>query len=243
MQKFILPHIETPPCQATITGQDARHICRVLRLKPGDPLSLCNGRGKDYEAVITSCNPDKVTLEIIRSEPSLTESLLDMTLCTGMLKDKKMDLILKHVTQLGITRWVPFYCSRSVPKPDKKRIEKRLDRWQTIARESVKQCRRSRVPDIERPVSFDEILSMTQEADLKVAFWENATLEVPPPNDQSPVSRAALLIGPEGGFSEAEIDLASAHGFRAMSLGPRILRAETAAISGCTLIQHLFGDM
>ena len=243
MQKFILPHIKTVPGNAIIIGQDARHIVKVLRLKPGDRISLTNGKGIDYTAQIDRCQADKVELEIFESSPSKTESQLSITLCSGMLKDKKMDLVIKHVTQLGVHRWIPFYCDRSVPKHNKNRMDKKMTRWQSIARESLKQCRRSLLPEIAAPVSFEETLSLVSDTDLKIAFWENATQRTGSLKSSESLNSVTVLIGPEGGLTESEIHLAQSKGFSVYFLGPRILRAETAAISSCTLIQHLFGDI
>ncbi len=243
MQKFILPHIDTIPCKISITGQDARHIFKVLRLKTGDSLNLTDGRGNDFKGKIIDCAPDRINLDISGSIDSTTESNLDITLCTGMLKDKKMDLVIKHVTQLGIKRWVPFYGDRSIPKYDAGRLKKKMTRWNSIARESLKQCQRSLVPEIFMPLSFEQAVTLSEEADLKIAFWENATTRLDHQYQSDTVKSITLLIGPEGGFSKPEISLAQSNGFDALSLGPRILRAETAAISSCTLMQYLFGDI
>ena len=148
MQKFIIPKIDTIPSKAKIRGQDAKHISKVLRLNKGDHIDITNGEGKDFTAIITSISPGSIELDIIDEYDSLTESPIDITLCSGMLKDKKMDLVIKHVTQLGIQNWIPFFCERSIPTPDVKRMEKRINRWEIIARESLKQCRRSRLPHI-----------------------------------------------------------------------------------------------
>lgn len=243
MQKFIIPHIQTTPSTAIIQGQDARHIARVLRLSVGDPIEVTDGRGRDYTAQIAAVSPDNIQVKILEGFNSCTESTLGITLCSGMLKDKKMDMVIKHVTQLGIHQWIPFFCQRSIPTPDAKRIDKRHQRWETIARESLKQCRRSRVPRIQKPLSLETLLDQFQDHDLKIAFWENAVLTLGTLEKSSSHRSVMILIGPEGGFSKSEIALAEEKGFLSYSLGPRILRAETAAISSCTLVQHLLGDI
>ncbi len=243
MQKFLIPHIRSLPVNATIQGQDARHIFKVLRLKPGASVTVTNGKGQDYTAVILSGSPSAVAVEITREIDSRYESPVAITLCSGMLKDKKMDMVIKHVTQLGIDRWIPFYSERCVPVPDEKRLESRHKRWVSIAKESLKQCRRSCLVDISKPVSFNELLAGTQDCDLKIAFWEKAALPLSALKRPKQLSSVAILIGPEGGFSENEIQVAQKKGFLSCSLGPRILRAETASISSCTLVQHLFGDI
>lgn len=243
MQKFILPKECIDNNKAVIKGQDAKHIYRVLRLKPKDPIHLTNGEGMDYEGHVLSTGPGMVEVFLTGEHPSITESRLRLTVCCGMLKDKKMDLVIKHLTQLGIVEWIPFFCERAIPTPDSNRLLKRTDRWHTIAKESIKQCQRSCLVTIPEPKKFQDVLELSESFQQKIAFWEKSThplTQLPPtPSD----SRVIVLIGPEGGFTEQEINLAREKGFKAYSLGPRILRAETAAICATTLIQHLLGDI
>ena len=243
MQKFIIQKIDSVPAQALITGQDARHISRVLRHSAGDHITVTNGRGQDFSATITAISPLTVELSITDKIETMTEPPIDITLCSGMLKDKKMDFIIKHVTQLGIYRWIPFFCERSIPSPDEKRLEKRRQRWETIAKESLKQCGRSLLPEISPPVSFNKLLHISADYDQKIAFWENETTPLSNLKKQPSGQKIIILIGPEGGFSADEIQAAEKNGFSSFSLGPRILRAETASIACCTLIQHMFGDI
>jgi 16S rRNA (uracil1498-N3)-methyltransferase len=243
MQKFILPPESIANQKAVIKGQDAKHIYKVLRLKPKDPVHLTNGEGMDYDGHVLTIGPDKVEVVLTGKHPSTTESSLHLTVCCGMLKDKKMDLVIKHLTQLGIVEWIPFFCARSIPTPDSSRLQKRTARWQTIANEAIKQCRRSCLVTISAPKEFEEILDHSDSFQQKIAFWEKSShplIQLPPaPSD----IRVILLIGPEGGFTDVEISLAQDKGFKAYSLGPRILRAETAAICATTLIQHILGDI
>ena len=243
MQKFIIPQPGSIPSRTSIQGQDAKHIFRVLRLKPGKRLIVTDGTGTDYSACITAVSTDRTDLDILEPIKPHTESFADITLCCGMLKDKKMDFVIRHVTQLGIYQWIPFFCERSIPSPDPKRMHKRIQRWRTIARESLKQCNRSLVPAIAGPMHFRELLEHSSKYDLKIAFWEDADMKPTPLKRTSRPGRIMILIGPEGGFSEQEMKMAEKRNFMALSLGPRILRAETAAVSACTLAQHIFGDM
>jgi 16S rRNA (uracil1498-N3)-methyltransferase len=243
MQKFIIKEIHSIPSTLQIEGQDARHISKVLRLNTKDHIKVTDGNGNDFLAEIQSLTHNLVTIEILEQIKSKTESEIRITLCTGMLKDKKMDMIIKHVTQLGITKWIPFFCKRSIPTPDVKRIEKRHTRWQTISRESLKQCQRSYLPQIMLPISFETLIEKSDSYDLKIAFWEKASRPLEKIEISKPVKKIMILIGPEGGFSQNEIKQAKEKEFLSYSLGPRILRAETASISACTLIQHLYGDI
>ena len=243
MQKFIIPEIDSIQSKAVIHGQDAKHISKVLRLNKGDTIDITNGKGKDYTAIITCISPGNIEIEIIEEHDSLTESPINITLCQGMLKDKKMDLVIKHITQLGIYEWIPFFCERSIPKPDEKRMEKRHQRWEIIARESLKQCRRSRLPIVSKPISFKQLLNRSVSHDLKIAFWEKATQKLDTLEKNPSIKKVLILIGPEGGFSKNEIAQSNENGFLSYSLGPRILRAETASISSCALIQNILGDI
>ncbi len=243
MQKFIIEKIKSIPSTHQIKGQDARHISKVLRLTKKDQMTATDGHGNDFLVEIQSLTHDTVTIDILEQIKSKTESELNITLCTGMLKDKKMDMIIKHVTQLGITTWAPFFCDRSIPTPDIKRIKKRHTRWQTISRESLKQCQRSYLPHIEVPVSFDALIDKSEAYDLKIAFWEKESKPLKKIKQDSAVKSIIILIGPEGGFTQDEIKLAREKKFLSYSLGPRILRAETASISACALIPHLYGDI
>lgn len=242
-QKFLIPEIDSLPGEAMILDQDARHMAKVLRLTPGSNINVCDGNGNDYLAEIVTITPQKVTIKVTQKFKSLTEPILDITLCCGMLKDKKMDFIIKHCTALGITRWIPFFSERSVPIPQQKRVEKRLQRWQTISNETLKQCRRSRIVNISSPILFEQTLIETANSDLKIAFWEKTDKPLALLKKTDHIKSITLLIGPEGGFSKSEIQAAEKKGFSAWSLGPRILRAETAAISSCAIVQHLLGDM
>jgi len=165
-------------------------------------------------------------------------------LAQAYLKDKKMDQLARRLTELGVTRWLPFMAQRSIPSPDEKRGQARYQRWQKISQEAVKQCRRSRPMRIETPVSFAEAMEISRTCDLKLFFWEGPeTQPLQRPADQPMPAKVFVMIGPEGGFDLAEYRAAQVQGFRMVGMGPRILRAETAAVAACTLVQFLFGDM
>ncbi len=243
MQKFIIPEITELPSKGCITGQDAKHIFKVLRKKRGDNIAITDGNGKDYNSIILNATPESIEIKIIEKSDSITESFIDITLGSGMLKDKKMDFVLKHITQLGVKKWIPFFCERSIPSPNIIKMEKRKKRWESIAKESLKQCNRSCLPEISEPLNFETLIKQSENHDLKIAFWEKSGQKIKTLQNSVSLKKIIILIGPEGGFSKKEILMAREKGFLSYSLGPRILRAETASIASCTLIQHLFGDM
>lgn len=245
MRHFFIKPLAPDALMAVITGSDARHIKTVLRLKPGDNISLFDGSGIEYEAKITALTTGRIEAAVIRRFPSMVESPVQIIIAQGLLKDRKMDDLVRHLTELGITKWIPFLAHRSIPKPDKKHFLKRRERWEIIAKEAAKQCKRARIPVISEMVSFEKALDMAASCDLKIVFWEN---ELKPINAIATVSDRKFdsifaMLGPEGGFTSQEIETAKSRGFISAALGPRILKAETATIAAGVLLQHLFGDM
>lgn len=229
-----------------IQGSEVRHIKNVLRLKPADTIGLFDGKGFEYEAVIQHVRSDRVEIKITHKFPATQESPVQIAVAQALLKEKKMDRLLRHLCELGITQWLPFICERSVPKPAARRLPARVERWEKILKESCKQCHRARLPEIVKMMSFEEVAQYGQSYDLKIVFYENeaATLHsLMSPLSQPTPKKVLLILGPEGGFSDQEIEMVRAAGFKVAGLGPRILRAQTAAIAACTLIQYLFGDM
>jgi len=246
MRYFFIKQSDIAGSKAVVKGSDAHHIKNVLRLKPGDKIGLFDGTGFNYETRIVTLFPKKVEVSVIRSFPSATESIVDITVAQALLKDRKMDLLVRQLTELGITRWIPFIAKRSVPRPDKKRLFTRTERWKKIAKEAVKQCKRSCPLKIGATISFEEVLNLGKDSDLKIVFWEEESMPVS--NELSvsnvkPAGKIFVLLGPEGGFTLKEVENAKASGYITAALGPRILRAETATVAACTLLQYLFGDM
>ncbi|MGD9733699.1 MAG: 16S rRNA (uracil(1498)-N(3))-methyltransferase [Desulfamplus sp.] len=258
---------------ATITGQDAKHLFNVLRLKNGDKVELADGKGNHYLSEIESATSKKVSFKIVEKRYLDAESPAHITIAQGVLKDKKMDVILRHLTELGIKEWIPFFALRSVPCPDashkkqtvfnipksgadKNMKDARVERWERIARESIKQCGRSILPIIYNPVTFDQMINQVSNYDHKIIFWEEAATPFDEIRQSANIcdksrsnpseikqSKIVVMIGPEGGFSKQEIDAAQQNGFQSFSLGKRILRAETASIAACALVQNIFGDL
>jgi 16S rRNA (uracil1498-N3)-methyltransferase len=229
-----------------IQGPQLRHIKNVLRLKPGSEICLVDGQGFEYEAVIRRFLIDRVELEIAAKRPGQKESPVHISVAQAFLKDKKMDRLLRHLCELGISHWIPFICERSISAPGKKRMPARMQRWQKIVQESLKQCHRAKLPRIAETKTFENILADAQGYDITIAFYENeytALNSLMASSLPSHPQNILLILGPEGGFTDGEIDKARAAGCRIAGLGPRILRAETATIAACTLAQFLFGDM
>jgi len=245
MKRFFIEPSEAEKESPVITGPEAHHIASVFRLKPRDHILLIDGTGAEYEAEIVMCAKNRVQVAILRKSAPATESAIKITVGQGYLKDKKMDMLVRHLTEIGIARWMPVVTEFSVPTPDRKKTDARRERWTQIAREAVKQCGRTRVPEIMPPLCFSEALETLKDMDEKIIFNEKETVSLSKTfaGIASNPLNIFVFLGPEGGFSEQEVTAAKAGGFISASLGPRILRAETASLAAGTLIQHLFGDM
>ena len=246
MRRFYISQEQKSGSTVTLTGSDANHIRNVLRGKSGDSISLFDGCGHTYAGKIIDTAPGRITVVVLDKFAPDTESPLHLVLAQAFLKDRKMDDLVRHITELGVTAWIAVIAQRSVAKPDPGRFAGRLARWNKIAGESLKQCGRSYPPDIRIAASMEEMFEWTAACDLKIVFWGGSPRPLAHPLPKSvptPIRRMAVAIGPEGGFTEAEIDVAREHGFITATLGPRILKADTAAVAACALAQHLFGDM
>jgi len=248
MKYFFIEGSENLKSQSvvSISGSDARHMKNVLRLGVGDIIGLFDGKGNEYEAKITAFYRAGVEIAVTRCFQKDTSLDIQLDIAQALLKDRKMDDLIRPLTELGATRFLPFISHRSVPRPDKGRPRLRSERWGKIARESLKQCRRGYVMKIEEIVSFEHLLSLAENSELKIAFWEEATepiQSVVNRENKAAIKRIFAILGPEGGFTAEEMNTAKTAGFLTASLGPRILRAETAAVAACALLQYLFGDM
>jgi 16S rRNA (uracil1498-N3)-methyltransferase len=235
--------VESP---VTIKGSEAHHIQNVLRLKPGDCIKLFDGTGFEYEAVIINMIAKKVDVEIRRKSRAAVNCAVQIIVAQAFLKEKKMDDLVRRLCELGVAQWIPFFSQRSIARPDRERLAGRTQRWKRIVTEALKQCRRYDTLEIGKALSFEEVLDFSRSCDLKIVFWENESSPLSRDigsDRKAPVKNILVMLGPEGGFSEQEIKTAEESGFVTAGLGPRILRAETATLAACTLVQYLFGDM
>ena len=246
MRYFFIKHPKAAGTPSFIKGSEAKHIKNVLRMRPGDKVGLFDGQGLEYSARIVAFSGNDIEVEILRSFPAVSESNINITVAQAYLKERKMDGLVRQLTELGVMKWIPFFAERSVPRPDDMRLANRRKRWTKITREALKQSRRGRVMEIGHPVSLEKLLELISDCDLKIVFWESelkpldlAGLEPP----EIGFKQILVMLGPEGGFTASEIDMLIAHGFTTGGLGPRILRAGTATVAAVTLVQYLFGDM
>lgn len=227
-----LGHADT----AVLTGDELHHL-RVRRLHVGSELVLCDGLGHQRHGIVTALGHDRAVVRISADEPLQRESQLHLVLAQALLKADKLDLVLEKATELGVSDILLFTCERTLRHAG----ADRRARWNRVARSAAKQCQRSIVPRVEGPISFEAILHRSDP--LRLFFWENGPLHGLPRSGQEPAASMLVVVGPEGGFSAAEAEQASAAGFQLVGIGPRILRAETAALVAVTLCQFVWGDL
>ena len=241
--RFPIPAPAAVGRQVALAGADARHIVKVLRLSSGDRIFLFDGEGAEYEAIIEAVSPETVTASILSAGRPLRESPVHILAAQAFLKEKKMDAVVRQLTELGINAWLPFPAQRSVARPDRHKLAARVERWRKISVEAAKQCRRLKIPEIDPATGLVDVIARADGFDAKIAFWEEAPGNAAWPSPDTTPKSVFLLTGPEGGLTAAEIDRLQASGFVAASLGPRILRAETAAVVACAIAQHRYGDL
>ncbi len=246
MRRFFVERHQLSSDTPLISGDDAGHIRNVLRLKPGDIIELIDGAGSECEARIDRMESGKVHVSVIRRRMQAPAPSPRLIIAQALLKDNKADEIIRQITELGVQRWIPYSAQRSVPVLNAKRITSRKERWRKIAIEALKQCQRSRLLEISEPMTFQEMLNFGASCDVRLIFWEDESpsrpFEIPSPEKRG-VQSVMAILGPEGGFTVEEIAAARVRGFITVSLGPRILKADTATLAVSTLLQYGYGDM
>ncbi|HOK43983.1 MAG TPA: 16S rRNA (uracil(1498)-N(3))-methyltransferase [Thermoclostridium caenicola] len=247
MHRFMVNPGQIGEGVVSIQGSDLKHLSQVLRLGKGDIIQVFDGNGMEYTARLTAIGRDQATAVIMESHPAGTEPCVRLTLYQGLPKMEKMDLIIQKAVELGVYRIVPVLTQRTVVQLDGSSTEKKMARWNRIAVEAAKQCGRACVPEIMNPLTLKEILRGFECPDLAIALYENeqkkCLKEVLKCYNINDIGNIALFIGPEGGFAEEEADAMHQAGIQTASLGNRILRTETAAISGISIIMYEMGEM
>ncbi|MEN2993783.1 MAG: 16S rRNA (uracil(1498)-N(3))-methyltransferase [Thermodesulfovibrio sp.] len=211
-----------------LSNEEKRYLFNVLRCHPGDTLSIFDGKGKSFQAKIV----DSKTIHILKEENLSTEDDFSIVLCQALLKGEKMDMVIEKATELGVKKIIPFVSSRCIVRHTRK-----IERWMKIAKEASEQSLRSIVPEISEVISFSELI---QSIENGILFWEKAN--IPLIQAISNINREKaifLLVGPEGGFTQEEIIIAEKRGIKIISLGRRILRAETASLVSVALVSFL----
>lgn len=228
-----------------ITGPDVQHISKVLRLKEGAELIVADGTGLEYYGRITSLGKWEVMVSVSQKQQAQSESPVKVTLLQGIPKGDKMELIIQKCTELGINRIVPVVTKRTVVQLSEEKARTRRQRWQRIAEEAAKQSQRARIPVVEEVIPLAEALVRYGNQPLLVPWEEEKaqTMKEVLKAQRGKCSQLALLIGPEGGLDPEEVALAKAQQAWAVTLGPRILRTETAGLAALTMILYELGDL
>jgi len=228
-----------------ITGDDVKHLSGVLRLRKGDRIQVCDGKSNEYICSITEIEKKQVLCHIEESFKSTSEPPIKITLYQGIPKAQKMDLIVQKCTEIGVCRIVPVNTSRSVVKLEGKDLGSKLERWRRIAEEASKQSNRGCIPKIEEVMDFEEALHEAVNLDMAVMPYEQEKavgLKKALAGRNNAVT-CGIFIGPEGGFEEEEVREAMSKGIIPVTLGPRILRTETAGFVSAACILYEIGDI
>ncbi|MBE7050439.1 MAG: 16S rRNA (uracil(1498)-N(3))-methyltransferase [Ruminococcaceae bacterium] len=227
----------------TITGDDVSHIVRVLRLKEDDDIVVCDSDGTDCVCSITSFSKDEVTATILSRGKCQTEPPLSITLYQGVPKGDKLDTVVQKCVELGAVRIVPVAMKRSVAVI--KDSEKKRQRLQKIADEAAKQCLRGKLVKVDSVMTFKQAIEDAKESfDLKLLPYEDERVKSIKEvlKESKDAKSVCIFIGPEGGFDSSEVELAKENGFYSVSMGPRILRTETAPLAAITAVMYELGD-
>jgi 16S rRNA (uracil1498-N3)-methyltransferase len=227
-----------------LTGDDAHHLFNVLRATVGETVELCDEQGLCCRSSIITLDKRQALCQLMEPLPD-HEPAVRFTLAFGLLKGDNTELVLQKATELGVSALLPLISERTVVRPEKKNTAAKMERWEKIVRSAAAQSRRNRIPVIMPPVDWPQLAARANHYDRAVFFWEGehrqslgGTLR-----GVGPGSNVLLVTGPEGGFSAPEAQLAVGHGMKVVTLGPRILRAETAALAALAVALYEAGEM
>jgi len=236
MQRYFLKNEQFQDKKVWITGQDAHHIVRVMRLAVGDKAIVCNENNACYNMTIVAIEPNQVIGAISAARKENTELPVAVTIAQGLPKGDKFELVLQKGTECGATQFMPIKMERSIVKIEPKKEAKKLERWHKIVKEAAEQAHRQRVPVIHKVIDFEQALTLVHDFDVCLFAYEE-TAKIGDMRSLNkiltktlPGSKILVLIGPEGGISKREAIKLLEAGFTACAIGPRILRTETAAI-------------
>ena len=243
MPRFFVSSETLQGSHAILEGEQAAHA-KVLWLSRGDEVTLCDGEGTDALCRVEELSAGQLHLEICSTMPSRSEPKLRCSIYMGFPKADKFEHVIQKATELGAYELVVFPCSRSVSRPDAKSVSKKLDRWQKIAASAAEQSGRGRIPQVLALDSFAAAVKRAAEADFAALFYENEhTLSMRSAVEARSFTTAALMTGPEGGLTEQEVQAAQDAGLKVCSLGPRILRCETAPLCALSALMYAADEL
>jgi 16S rRNA (uracil1498-N3)-methyltransferase len=248
MQRYFLRPEQFQGQIVTIEGDDAHHLQRVMRAEIGDEVICSNGTDREALVRITALDKSSVTGEAVEELPMTAEPAVKVWIAQSLPKGDKMEIVIQKGTEIGAARFLPFLSERTVVQYDAKKEAKRTERWQKIAKEAAEQAHRNRVPEIEAVLSWKQLLKQAEQVDAAWICYEKEDGKQLRTAIQEALAgekkkNFLFAVGPEGGFTEQEIQQAEAAGFVTVSLGKRILRTETAAMVGLTCLLYETGEM
>jgi len=239
MRRFYLPDIAAESGHAYLTGTEHHHARNVLRLEAGEEISVLDGRGREFICRIENIDKKQASLTIIsETRASAPESPLELTLAAVSIPGEKYDLVIQKAVELGVTRFVPLGSSRCELKLEE--IGKKRERWERIVLDASKQCGRAKLMELAAPDDVSSFVSTSSPDHVRIFFSERDGTAFP---STTATTCITAVVGPKGGWDTAEIEAAKTADFNIVTLGGRILRAETAAISLTAILQHRFGDL
>lgn len=242
MPRFFVPKQEIGSSFLVLTGENAAHA-KVLRLKNGDDVTICDGEGTDYICTVSDVANGQISLVVHSADPSQSEPKVACSVYMAFAKADKFEHVIQKATELGAAELVCFPSVRCVSRPDEKSLVKKLDRWQKIAASAAEQSRRGRIPQVIALPSYSSALKRAAEADLAVCFYENEEqLTFRAAIEAAPFRTASILTGPEGGFESEEVRQAAKAGLKICTLGSRILRCETAPLCALSALMYATGE-
>jgi 16S rRNA (uracil1498-N3)-methyltransferase len=245
MRRFFVRPEDVGERELRLRDDEANHLARVLRLGPGTQVVAFDGAGHEYVAEVDRTEADGVVCHILHHTHAQPPQIVSITLGQGLPKSDKFDWVIQKTTELGVSEVVPLITERVVPQVSQRQMATKVARWEKLAREACKQSGRATVPRLWAPTPLGTFFVSFQHADLKLLLWEGEEAQplrtVLAAAEQ--VTSVAVVVGPEGGLAPQEVARGEACGFRAVGLGRRILRTETAGLVAVALLQYRFGDL
>jgi len=246
LRRFFVDKIRTSGGLCSIKGSEANHIFRVLRMRQGDHFILMDAKGSHFPARIESASHREVIVTLERPLPKPPPSPVKITLCQSLIKSRQMDYLIQKASELGVDYIAPFFSKHTVVSVKRDRLANKMRHWHEIARNSAKQSCRGTPAEIDTIRPLEKlVVKLKSTNSLKVILWEEEKSRDLKGllRTSSPISKFVGMVGPEGGFSQQEIEVVRAAGFFPVSMGNRILRAETAAITLVGIVQYECGDL
>ncbi len=244
MPRFFVGKDEIGENKIILAGENAKHISLSLRMRVGDSVTVCDGQGTDYDCTIEGITKQEVALTVAKKRQSQSEPTVDVILYQAFVKSDKFDFIVQKCTELGVTKIVPVIMERCISRPDEKGTEKKIERWNKIAKEAAMQSGRGIIPKVCTAIAYDKALEEIKNADVGFVCYESSPhIAIDKIYTDKNAKAVAFLVGPEGGISENEVVKAQNLNIALASLGPRILRTETAPLCVMSSIMLLSGNM